>query len=50
MTDDELLLSPLTSDSGFDEDPGAIFTLARECMSQDCGYWSLPPPGNEIII
>jgi len=22
-----------------------VFDLARECIDQDCGYWSLPPPG-----
>jgi hypothetical protein len=27
----------------------SVFGLARECIDQDCGYWSLPPPGPSML-
>ena len=50
MTDEghDLSIPYLTSSaevvSVAEQEPG--FGLARECIDQDCGYWSLPPPGS----
>jgi hypothetical protein len=27
----------------------SVFGLARECIDQECGYWSLPPPGPSML-